>query len=80
MIVFKTREIFYTGGMKSIFLMGCLDEYSGNWCTVTKVRGFSDDELAELQGLEMTKISKVNYTFLKIIVSSVFINCFDVLK
>lgn len=46
--------------MKSIFLMGCLDEYSGKWCTVTKVRGFKDDELEELQDLKMTKISKVN--------------------
>lgn len=47
------------GGMKSIFLMGCLDEYSGKWCTVTKVRGFTDDELSELQDTpKMTKISK----------------------
>lgn len=52
------------GGKKSIFLMGCLDEYSGKWCTVTKVRGFTDDELEELQDEpKMIKISKVNRSF-----------------
>lgn len=46
--------------MKSIFLMGCYNEYSGKWCTVTKVKGFTDDVLEKLQKEpEMIEIKKV---------------------
>lgn len=38
------------GGMKSIFLMGCLDEETQKWHTVTKVaNGFDDKTLERLQ-------------------------------
>lgn len=48
----------------SVFLMGCYNPKSKNWCTVTKVSGGHDDEtLKRLQTqLKMTKISKVRET------------------
>ncbi|XP_072445527.1 DNA ligase 3 [Chiloscyllium punctatum] len=48
------------GGMMSIFLMGCYDPDSSQWCTVTKCGGGHDDAtLARLQNeLDMVKISK----------------------
>uniref|UniRef100_UPI00398EB682 DNA ligase 3 n=1 Tax=Pristiophorus japonicus TaxID=55135 RepID=UPI00398EB682 len=48
------------GGMMSIFLMGCYDPNSSQWCTVTKCGGGHDDAtLARLQNeLDMVKISK----------------------
>nr|XP_032818001.1 DNA ligase 3 [Petromyzon marinus]XP_032818002.1 DNA ligase 3 [Petromyzon marinus]XP_032818003.1 DNA ligase 3 [Petromyzon marinus] len=48
------------GGIMSIFLMGCYDENSGRWCTVTKCSsGYDDATLNRLQKeLEMVKISK----------------------
>lgn len=36
-----------TGGMMSIFLMGCYDESKHVWCTVTKVHGGHDDKTLE---------------------------------
>ncbi|KAL7675306.1 hypothetical protein ACOME3_001569 [Neoechinorhynchus agilis] len=37
-------------GMKSVFLMGCYNEDTEQWCTVTKVgNGFTDDDLDQLQ-------------------------------
>lgn len=36
-----------TGGMMSIFLMGCYDEAKRVWCTVTKVHGGHDDKTLE---------------------------------
>ncbi|NWQ61463.1 DNLI3 ligase, partial [Neopipo cinnamomea] len=49
-----------SGGMMSIFLMGCYDPKSEKWCTVTKCSGGHDDAtLARLQTeLDMVKISK----------------------
>ncbi|XP_062887358.1 DNA ligase 3 [Mobula hypostoma] len=48
------------GGMMSIFLMGCYDPNTSQWCTVTKCGGGHDDAtLARLQNeLDMVKISK----------------------
>ncbi|XP_067864142.1 DNA ligase 3 isoform X2 [Heptranchias perlo] len=48
------------GGMMSIFLMGCYDPNSSQWCTVTKCGGGHDDAtLARLQNeLDVVKISK----------------------
>ena len=48
----------------SVFLMGCYNPKSKNWCTGTKVSGGHDDEtLKRLQTqLKMTKISKVRET------------------
>ncbi|CAH1404442.1 unnamed protein product [Nezara viridula] len=50
------------GGMMSVFLMGCYDERSKCWCTVTKVHtGHDDATLERLQtelGENMIKISK----------------------
>ncbi|XP_069767007.1 DNA ligase 3 isoform X2 [Narcine bancroftii] len=48
------------GGMMSIFLMGCHDPNTSQWCTVTKCGGGHDDAtLARLQReLDMVKISK----------------------
>ncbi|EFN89653.1 DNA ligase 3 [Harpegnathos saltator] len=48
------------GGMMSIFLMGCYDEKSDKWLTVTKVHtGHDDATLAALQNeLDMVKIGK----------------------
>lgn len=53
-----------TGGMMSIFLMGCYDPKSEKWCTVTKCAGGHDDAtLARLQTeLDMVKISKVRWS------------------
>ncbi|KAF6021646.1 LIG3 [Bugula neritina] len=50
----------FTGGMMSVFLMGCYNPAAKRWCTVTKVSGGHDDEtLKRLQTeLKMTKISK----------------------
>lgn len=36
-----------TGGMMSIFLMGCYNEAKKKWCTVTKVHGGHDDKTLE---------------------------------
>lgn len=48
------------GGMKSIFLMGCYDDMTKKWCTVTKVHtGHDDATLNRLQKeLDMIKISR----------------------
>lgn len=48
------------GGMKSIFLMGCLNEKTQKWHTVTKVaNGFDDKTLEKLQkSIHMTKADK----------------------
>ncbi|RNA36306.1 DNA ligase 3, partial [Brachionus plicatilis] len=48
------------GGMKSIFLMGCLNEKTQKWHTVTKVaNGFDDKTLEKLQkSIQMTKADK----------------------
>ncbi|KAG7205218.1 hypothetical protein KM043_018303 [Ampulex compressa] len=50
----------HKGGMMSIFLMGCYDEESDQWVTVTKVHtGHDDATLEELQDkLDMIKIGK----------------------
>lgn len=37
------------GGMLSVFLMGCFDEKNKLWKTVTKVSGFDDKTMKELQ-------------------------------
>lgn len=37
------------GGMLSVFLMGCFDEENKLWKTVTKVSGFDDKTMKELQ-------------------------------
>lgn len=37
------------GGMLSVFLMGCFDEKSKLWKTVTKVSGFDDKTMKDLQ-------------------------------
>ncbi|AFB76951.1 DNA ligase [Cotia virus SPAn232] len=46
------------GGIMSIFLMGCYDEDTNTWKTVTKCSGFNDETLKELQSIDMIKISK----------------------
>lgn len=48
------------GGMKSIFLMGCLNEKTNKWHTVTKVaNGFDDKTLDKLQKtIDMIEIKK----------------------
>ncbi|XP_043270527.1 DNA ligase 3 [Venturia canescens] len=48
------------GGMMSVFLMGCYDDDTKQWVTVTKVHGGHDDAtLARLQDeLDMIKIGK----------------------
>ena len=50
------------GGLISIFLMGCHDQFADRWRTVTKVHGGIDDKrLEELQDEllpNMTKISR----------------------
>ncbi|ASK51349.1 DNA ligase-like protein [Eptesipox virus] len=47
------------GGIMSIFLMGCYDDITNKWYTVTKCSGHDDDTLKQLQTqLKMIKISK----------------------
>ena len=48
------------GGMKSIFLMGCLNEKTQKWHTVTKVaNGLDDKTLEKLQKqIDMVEINK----------------------
>ncbi|KAG8194914.1 hypothetical protein JTE90_021375 [Oedothorax gibbosus] len=47
------------GGIMSVFLMGCRDERTKKWCTVTKVPGGDDATLDRLQKtLKMNKINK----------------------
>lgn len=50
------------GGMKSIFLMGCLNEKTHKWHTVTKVaNGLDDKTLEKLQkSIKMTNADKKN--------------------
>jgi DNA ligase-3 len=37
----------FTGGMMSVFLMGCYDPANQKWCTVTKVHTGHDDKTLE---------------------------------
>ncbi|AOP31861.1 ATP-dependent DNA ligase [Volepox virus] len=47
------------GGMMAVFLMGCYDDDSGKWKTVTKCSGHDDNTLRALQDqLKMIKINK----------------------
>lgn len=55
---FQWLCFFASGGMMSVFLMGCYDEAKDVWCTVTKVHTGHDD--ATLQSLQVI----VNFTAL----------------
>ncbi|GLH15713.1 DNA ligase [Gryllus bimaculatus] len=59
-LAFFSLSVNFSGGMMSVFLMGCWDPAHKVWCTVTKVHtGHDDKTLEQLQGeLEMEKISK----------------------
>ncbi|AGY97701.1 CPXV188 protein [Cowpox virus] len=47
------------GGIMAVFLMGCYDDESGKWKTVTKCSGHDDNTLRVLQDqLKMIKINK----------------------
>lgn len=46
-IMIYTWYRIQTGGMMSIFLMGCYNKAKQVWCTVTKVHGGHDDKTLE---------------------------------
>ena len=48
------------GGLVSIWLMGCYDNRTRRWCTVTKVgNGFDDDRVASLQKEMLPLMDKI---------------------
>jgi len=46
------------GGIMSIFLMGCLDDFTRKWCTVTKVHTGLDDAALDAMQTKLKPLVK----------------------